>query len=266
MSPGYNLRYEPDNLHYRAADGLMPNSFSRKLAGLAPLGDRDVSLLDTASTPVRSVPAQTDLIVEGDKPGPTFVVLDGWACRYKILPDGTRQIMAFLMPGDFCDQHVGMLEEMDHSTGTLTACRVAAIQRDAMEQLITATPALTRAFWRAQLVDEGVMRAWIVSIGRRDSRQRVAHLMLELYVRMRAIGLATDDTCRMPLTQTVLADALGLTPVHLNRVLRALRADGVMTLTGGTLVIVKLADLVRIAGFDDNYLHRRVGAGGGAHG
>ena len=128
-----------------------------------------------------------------------------------------------MMPGDFCDLHIGELEVMDHSIGTLTACQIAAVPRERMEKLVVATPMLTQAFWRSQLVDESTLRAWIVNIGRRDSLQRVAHLMLQLYVRMRAIGLATDDTCRMPLTQTVLADALGLTPVHLNRVLRGLR-------------------------------------------
>ena len=189
----------------------MPNALVRKLTGYAPLDGAEIGLLATASAAPREVAAHRDLIREGEEPGPVFVVLDGWACRYKVLPDGSRQIVAFMMPGDFCDMHIGSLEEMDHSVGTLTPCRIATISRDAMERLIVGTPRLTHAFWRAQLVDSGVLRAWIVSMGRRDAIERVAHLMLELYVRMRAVGLARDETCQMPLTQTVLADALGMT-------------------------------------------------------
>lgn len=237
--------------------GSMPNAFVRKIAAYASLDDGEMALLEQISGPTRRVDAHRDLIKEGDKPGPVFLVLEGWACRYKVLPDGGRQIVAFLMPGDCCDLHVGMLEEMDHGIGTLTPCQVAVIPRQRIEALIVATPNLTQAFWRAQLIDEGVLRAWIVSMGRRDSLERVAHLMLELYIRMRNVGQVSGDTCRMPLTQTVLADALGLTPVHVNRVLRTLRERNAMTLVGGALEILDPNQLVRIAGFDENYLHRR---------
>ena len=235
----------------------MPNPFARKIKGYGALSEPETALLEDAIKLSRKVPARQDLIREGDKPGPVYVVLDGWACRYKVLPDGSRQIMAFLIPGDFCDLHVGVLDEMDHTIGTITACRIATIPRERMEALVVATPALTHAFWRAQLVDEGVLRAWIVSIGRRDSLERFAHLMLELYIRMFNIGLTSDGTCELPLTQIVLADALGLTPVHVNRVLRTLRQRKIMELGAGTLSIPDIQELVRIAGFDDNYLHRR---------
>ena len=253
----YQYHGDPDQGNGRKP---MPNAFVRKIAGYSPLSPIDIALLQEASAPSRLVGSHRDLIKEGDKPGPVFLVLDGWACRYKVLPDGGRQIMAFLMPGDFCDLHIGMLDEMDHSIGTLTPCQIVAIPRQRIETLIVATPNLTQAFWRTQLIDEGVLRAWIVSMGRRDSLERVAHLMLELYIRMRNIGQATGDTCRMPLTQTVLADALGLTPVHVNRVLRTLRERNAMTLGGGTLEILDVTQLVRIAGFDENYMHRRVRA------
>lgn len=215
-------------------------------------------MLLAASEAPRKVPAHRDLICEGDNPSSVFVVLEGWACRYKVLPDGSRQIMAFMMPGDFCDLHIGSLEEMDHSVGTVTTCQIASIPREKMETLIVATLGLTHAFWRAQLIDQGVLRAWIISMGRRDALERIAHLMLELFVRMRSVGLASDDTCRMPLTQAVVADALRLTPVHTSRVLRTLRERGVMTLGSGKLTILNIVELAKIAGFDDNYLHRRI--------
>lgn len=241
-----------------AKRGQVVNRFVRKVSGHGTLQEGDLRLLETASSSFRPVSAHRDLISEGDKPGPTFIVLEGWVCRYKVLPNGSRQILAFLLPGDFCDLHVGHLDQMDHSIGTLTKCMIATVPRERMDALIVASPALTHAFWRTQLVDEGVLRSWIVSMGRRDSIERVAHLMLELFIRMRNVDLASGETVSIPLTQTELADAHGLTPVHLNRVLRVLRERNAMTLRGKTLNILDVRQLVRIAGFDENYLHRLV--------
>lgn len=236
----------------------MTNVFIRKLCEHVLLSDEDIDLLDKACFDQRDFPAHEHLLREGDKPGPVFIVLTGWACRYKLLPDGTRQITSFLMPGDCCDLHASVLDQMEHSIATLTPARVALVPRARMEELIFTRPLITRAFWWNQLVDEDTLRAWIVSIGRRDSIQRVAHLMCELYVRARNIGLTDGDRFELPLTQSVLGDALGLTPVHVNRILRKLRLSGAMTLTGGTLVIASIAELAAVAGFDDNYLHRRI--------
>ena len=236
----------------------MTNRFVQKLAQYAALSPEDARLLDSACRDTRRVKARVDLIREGDPPGPVFVMLEGWACRYKLLREGGRQILALLMPGDFCDMHVAVLDEMDHSIGTLTPAVYAEIPRDRMELLIRSGPAVTRAFWIAQLVDEGILRAWIVSMGRRDGAERLAHLMSEIYIRARNVGLCDDGHCAIPLTQIVLADSLGLTPVHVNRVLRKLRLAGVMELGRGVLHIRDIEGLARIAGFDDNYLHRRL--------
>ncbi len=236
----------------------MPNAFVDKIRSYVPLTPEDVVILTAACGNVRKVPARHDLIREGEKPESVFVVLEGWACRYKILPEGGRQIVAFLIPGDFCDMHVSVLDEMDHSIATLTSARIAMISHREIEALIDSRPSITKAFWRTQLVDEGVLRAWIVSMGRRDALQRVAHLLCELYVRLRVIGLAENGRCQIPLTQIVLADSLGLTPVHVNRVLRRLREAGAMTNEGGKMGIADVEQLAHIAGFDDNYLHRKL--------
>jgi CRP-like cAMP-binding protein len=236
----------------------MPNAFVAKLCGHGLLPSEDMSLLDSVCETQRDVPAGQDLIREGDKPGPIFVILKGWACRYKLLPEGTRQITSFLMPGDCCDLRAAMSDRMEHSIATLTPVRVARVPRKELEELIETRPAIMRAFLWTQLVDEDTLRAWIVSMGRRDSMQRVAHLMCELYVRARNIGLTIGGHFEMPLTQIVLADALGLTPIHVNRVLRKLRVSGVMSLSRGSLVIADVAKLALVAGFDDNYLHRRL--------
>jgi CRP-like cAMP-binding protein len=245
---------------WRRGSGHISNAFIDKLCEHAQLPLRDVKALTQACHNQRTFPARTDLIRQGDKPGPVFVILEGWGCRYKLLPEGTRQITSFLMPGDCCDLHASVLNFMEHSIATLTVARIALVPRGVMENLIDTRPAITRAFWWTQLVDEDTLRAWIVSMGRRNGQQRVAHLMCELYVRARNIGLTKGDSFEVPLTQSVIGDALGLTPIHVNRVLRKLRINGVMTLTGGDLVIPDVAKLAALAGFDDDYLHRRIRA------
>jgi len=236
----------------------MPNRFVRKLRGFADLTQRDVKVLVEATSRARPYPAKFDLIREGDEPGPVIAVLAGWAFRYKILPSGTRQIMAFLMPGDACDLNIGLLAEMDHSIQTITPAQVVTIDRVDMDRLMAQRPAVARAMYIAQLVDEGTMRAWITSMGRRTSIERVAHLMCELYLRARSIGLTAETQLELPLSQLLLADSLGMTPVHLNRVLKQLRLRGAMTLKRGSLVIADPLMLTEIAGFDENYLHRRL--------
>jgi CRP-like cAMP-binding protein len=236
----------------------MSNRFIDKLGSFASLSAADVAALQAAtSDPRRHAPKQ-DLIREGDQPGPVFVVLEGWACRYKILPSGSRQITAFLMPGDCCDLHIGMLAEMDHSIQTLTTATVATVSRTAMDGMMTGHPNIARAMYVAQLVDEGTLRSWIVSMGRRSSLERVAHLMCELYLRAFVVGEAGEEKVVLPLSQLILADALGMTPVHINRVLKELRLMGAMDLRRGNLLIMDPIKLVQVAGFDENYLHRRL--------
>lgn len=236
----------------------MANQFVNRLTGLATLTPADVAALESATSRPRRYVARQDLIREGDEPGPVFVILEGWACRYKILPSGTRQIMAFLMPGDSCDLHVKLLAEMDHGIQAITATNVATISRQDMQTMMDDHPNIARAMYTAQLVDEGIMRAWIVSMGRRSSSERVAHLICELYLRARNTWLTSNGEFALPLSQLVLADALGMTAVHINRVLKELRLAGAMALKRGSVTILDPGKLVRIAGFDENYLHRRL--------
>ena len=236
----------------------MVNRFVQKLSGLAELTLGDVSALKAATARPRRYVARQDLIREGDEPGPMFVMLEGWACRYKILPSGTRQIMAFLMPGDACDLHIKLLAEMDHSIQAITTASVATVTRAEMQGMMDGHPNIASAMYSAQLVDEGIMRAWIVSMGRRGATERVAHLICELYLRARNIGLTGDGAFALPLSQLVLADALGMTAVHINRVFKELRLAGAMALKRGSVTILDPVKLVQIAGFDENYLHRRL--------
>jgi len=236
----------------------MTNRFIDKLSNFGTLDEEDVRHLSLATSETAVFRPRQDLIREGDRPSGVFVVLQGWACRYKVLPSGTRQVLAFLMPGDCCDLHVGLLRRMDHSIQAVTQATVAKIRRTDMDELMNSRPNVAHALNISQLVDESTMRAWITSMGRRTSSERVAHLMCELYLRARNIGLKSESELALPLSQSLLADSLGMTAVHLNRVLKQLRLIGAMTLQRGSLMISDPAKLVQIAGFDENYLHRRL--------
>jgi CRP-like cAMP-binding protein len=215
-------------------------------------GDRE-ALASLCADP-RDMGARRNVIREGERPDHVHLVVEGWAARYKLLADGARQITAFLIPGDFCDLHVTILGEMDHSIITLTRAKVAYIPRSEIDALAE-RPGLAKAFWWATLVDEAVLRAWIVNVGRRDAFEAIGHLMCELYVRMKNIGLADDHRFELPLTQEELGDALGLTPVHVNRVLQRMRAMELITFKSGLLTILDYRRLESASGFNPNYLH-----------
>lgn len=238
----------------------MANRFIEKLNGFSRLAPSEIKALAAATSSPRPYRAKHDLIREGDRPGPVFVVLEGWACRYKILPNGSRQILAYLMPGDSCDLHIGLLAEMDHSIQTITPALIATVDRVEMDMIMETHRGVAKAMYLGQLIDEGIMRAWITSMGRRTSLERVAHLMCELYLRARNIGLTLEARFALPLSQAMLADSLGMTPVHLNRVMKELRKSEAMTLQRGSLIIEDPVKLIKIAGFDENYLHRRLRA------
>jgi CRP-like cAMP-binding protein len=147
---------------------------------------------------------------------------------------------------------------MDHSIQAITAATYATIDRQEMDELLHQHPAVAKAIYIAQLVDEGTMRAWITSMGRRASIERVAHLVCELYIRARNIGLTSAPTFNLPLSQLILADSLGMTPVHLNRVLKDLKLRKAMILKRNNIELSNVDLLIKIAGFDDSYLHRRL--------
>ena len=196
-----------------------------------------------------------DLIREGDRPLHCPLLLEGFACRYKALENGQRQIMAFHVPTDLCDLPSLLLKRIDYSIGTLTPAKIALIPRTTILGWAQSYPSLGRLLWRATLIDASVSREWIVNVGRRTAYQRTAHLLCELLLQMRSAGLAQGLVCEMPLTQVELADALGLTPVHVNRTLQWLRNEGLVEFGGGTLTVRNWRELKRAAGFDATYLH-----------
>jgi CRP-like cAMP-binding protein len=231
------------------------NPLILKLEHGAHLTDADRTKLREVSLRTRQIGAHQDLIQEGDRPEDVRLVLDGLACRYKLLSDGSRQIMALLVPGDFCDLHVAILGEMDHAIATLSACTMVEISRNTVLDLTLNHPRIAHALLWATLVDEGVLREWLVGAGKRDADHRTAHLFCELLVRLQAVGRADENSYELPLTQAELADLLGLSEVHVNRTLQALREADLIVLRSKHLTIPDVERLKAFAQFTPNYLH-----------
>ncbi len=231
------------------------NPLIRKLERFAPLSDEDRSLLEQICASPRLVPPHTDLAREGDRPDGVLLVLSGLACRHKLRVNGARQINAYLLPGDLCDLDVALLEEMDHTITTHSACKVVRIAPEVIADLLTHHPRIARALRKSQLVDEATLREWLMNVGRRSALERLAHLFCEILLRLRAVGLAPEDSYALPLTQVDLADTTGITPVHVNRSLKELRQQGLIELGGGRLRILDYAGLRAVAEFRTNYLH-----------
>lgn len=204
---------------------------------------------------VRQIRSRRDLIREGEPPQFVNLVLDGWAVRHKMLEDGRRQIMAFLIPGDLCDLNVFILNEMDHSIGALTELTVAQIPREVLDEIDRKHPRLMQALEWDLLVQFAIQREWTINLGQRSAIERIAHLICELFARLKAVGLCVDGTCHIPITQTDLSEATGITPVHVNRILQELRGEGLIEWKGREIHVPDMDALKRIAMFNDNYLH-----------
>lgn len=237
----------------------MKNPLIQKLECFAPLSDEEKRLLADASRDIRSFDRKQDIIREGDDPGEVHLLLEGWAGRYKILPNGDRPIMAFLIPGDLCDVQVTLLTEMDHSITALSPCKVAFIPREAISKMLDESLNLSRALWWSTLVDEAILREWLVTTNHRAGDKRLGHLICEMLLRSKAVGLADDNSFDLPLTQEELGDAMGLTPVHLNRMMQQLRGESLITTKGKHVTVNDLDRLMAFSDFNRNYLHQEGG-------
>jgi CRP-like cAMP-binding protein len=200
--------------------------------------------------------ARGDVIIRmGDKVRNIHLVLTGLAARSKTLANGNVQLMAFLIPGDLCDVEVFVLEAMDHDIIAMTDTTCVLIPADEMERLLTDAGRITKAMWWSTMVDSAILREWIVGHGSRDSRERIAHLICEMLIRYRVVGETTDDAFPFPLTQEELAQATGMTPVYVNRMLQQLRSEGLIELNNKVLTVLEPKRLMEVGQYEPNYLH-----------
>jgi CRP-like cAMP-binding protein len=239
---------------------MSDNVLVRRLGTLAELNDEDRLEIAELCTNTRKVAGKHHISREGDRPDYVHVMLEGWGARYKTARDGGRQIVDFLVPGDFCDLHVTLLREMDHGIIALTPCLIARINERQITALTETNHRIIRAMWWSSLVDQAILREWVLNLGRRDAYTRIAHLMCEMHFRMKRVGLVDDGQLSLPVTQQELADATGLTPVHVNRTLKRLREEKLIEFASGMLTTLDIKALRSAAGFDPSYLHveRRV--------
>ena len=221
------------------------------------LSSNERQILENLPLEVRKVDADRDLGRDGHRSSHCLLLLNGMVCRYRVMQDGQRQIMSFHFPGDILDLSGLLLGKLDHDIGTLTPVEVAPIAHATLLDWIERHPGLGRALWQDTLVDAAVFREWVVNVGRRSAYARTAHLLCEMATRLRAVGLAQEDTVSLPVTAVELADATGLSVVHVNRVLQELRAKRLIELRGRVLAVLDWDGLKHAAGFDPDYLHQR---------
>jgi CRP-like cAMP-binding protein len=232
----------------------------RKLESIAPVTDNEKQAIVGLPMVLRDLQADQDIVREQDPASQCCLILDGFACRYKILPSGKRQIFSFHIPGDIPDLQTLHLQVMDHNLGTLVPSKVAFISHETVRSFLRAHLRIADVFWRDTLIEAAIYREWMAGIGRREAYARIAHLLCELFVRLRAVGLTHGDAYEMPITQTELADSLGLSTVHVNRTLQQLRGSGIISTSRGKVVIRNWNKLQEAGEFDPTYLHLKKSA------
>jgi CRP-like cAMP-binding protein len=229
----------------------------RKMETISEISDEERQLLLELPMTAKRYDADTDIISEGDRTKHCCLVLEGLVCRYKTVGNGNRQILSLHIPGDIPDLHSLHIEVMDHSLGTLSASRVGFIPHEAVRRLTRASYRIAEAFWREALIDAAVFREWMVGIGRRSAASRLAHFLCEFVTKTQAVGLSDGQRVDLPMTQTEIGDALGLSTVHTNKTLKVLRAQGLIDLRGRRLRVLDWQGLCDLGEFDPAYLHLR---------
>jgi CRP-like cAMP-binding protein len=227
--------------------------------GRHAMTEAEKDVLERAVERVERLPARTIVTRRGEPVSYSTLLLDGVMCRYMDARDGFRQLVALQVTGDFVDLHGYPLRRLDHDVGTLAESTVALIPHARIDRILAEHPQLTRLMWRSTLLDAALHREWIFRIGRLDAAGRLAHFLLETYHRLRMVGAADGGTFSFALTQQDLGEALGLTSVHVNRMLRRLREGGLADFARGTVRILDHDRLARLGEFDPDYLYLEEG-------
>ena len=232
-----------------------------RLSRLSPLSTAERESLLSLPHAIRSLAASGHIARDGDRVESCTLLLSGFAYRYKITGEGARQIISVHIAGELLDLQHSFLAVADHGIQLLTDATVAVIPRLAIRDLVLGEPGIARAFWVDSLIDASIFREWVVNVGRRNSRARVAHILCEIFLRLQAAGLVRGQRYLLPMTQEQLADAVGLTSVHVNRVLKQLAEEGLISRDRRTIAIEDWRRLKRMGDFNERYLHHDAGEG-----
>ncbi|HVV94233.1 MAG TPA: Crp/Fnr family transcriptional regulator [Hyphomicrobiales bacterium] len=226
----------------------------RKLELRDHLSAEEKQIIRDMVGPARLVRSDFDIVCQGDHPSESTLLLEGFTFRSVYLKDGQRQITSIHVPGDFVDLHCFLIKQMDHNITALTPCRIAKVPHATLQRISETQPHLTRMFWLSTLIDAAIHRRWLAAMGRQSALAHAAHLLCELYVRQNEIGLVDGASFRAPLTQVKLADALGLSHVHTNRVVQELRERRLVEWLGDRVTVLDWDGLAGLAEFDPTYL------------
>ena len=228
--------------------------FARKLGAFVVLSSEELLALDQLHGRRKTFVAGRDMVHEGQHNQSAYILASGWVCSYKLLAGGTRQIIDFQIPGDFLGLRSVLFRTADHNIEPIVDVEASEVLATDLLDTFSRTPRLATAVLWAASRDEAMVVEHLVDIGRRDAKERLAHFLLELGARLKLVGLATNEGYACPLSQYMLSDALGLSAVHVNRVLRELREDGLVTFQHGQVTFQDLPALVSFVDFDMAYL------------
>jgi len=230
------------------------SALTRKLGAFVALSAPELEALDDLQRRRRRFEAGRDVVHQGQPDQPAFILIEGWVCSYKLLRGGTRQIVDFQIPGDFMGLRSILFRTSDHNVEPVTAIVASKFMAPDLLSTFERTPRLGTAVLWAVARDEAMLVEHLVNVGRRSGEERMAHFLLELSARLKLVGLGDRNGYDCPLSQYLLADALGLSAVHVNRVLRFLREEGLVTFQHGRVTFNDFDGLVALAGFDAAYL------------
>jgi CRP-like cAMP-binding protein len=223
------------------------------------LSEEELRVLESAASSVADFPARRHLVSRGEPVHTSMMIVEGYVTRYMDDREGYRQLVSVHIPGDFVDLHGFPTGRLDHDIATLGPVKMALFDHETLVGITREYPSLTRVLWFATMIDAAMHREWIFRLGRLGAEGRLSHFFCELYARLEMVGLARDGKFELPLTQPDLAEACGLTGVHVNRTLRALRERGLMTFRSGQVEILDHRGLCAAAEFESDYLYSDYG-------
>lgn len=228
----------------------------RRLTTTSGLDEDDVEAIRSLPIVIKHYRSNQAIVRDGDRPIESCLIAEGFCVRSKVTSDGGRQILSIHIPGEIPDLQSLHLHVMDHDLVTLTECTLGFISHTALRDLTRRKPNVAEIFWRDTLIDASMFREWIINVGQRAAPNRLAHVIVELRERLRVIGRAQGVEFEMPLTQEQIGEAMGITPVHANRIIKQLRGDGVLDFHRGRVTVIDEGKLRELADFDDRYLHQ----------